>query len=118
VYHLATLFPPVRPCVYVEARFLHSQPPREWFAAVAVLAVLLATAATTERARDLAAGVGGAWRTAARFGLADPAVRLAAGVVGDVGCRVLARTGLPPAAQAAVADIVSRRLAGGEESDR
>lgn len=117
-YHLGTLFPPVRPRGYVEARFLDSQPPREWFAPVAVLAVLLATDATTERARDLAAGVGGAWRTAARFGLADPALRRAAAGVADLACRELARTDLPPAAQAAVADIVSRRLAGGEESDR
>jgi glutamate--cysteine ligase len=114
-YHLGTLFPPVRPRGYVEARFLDAQPPEEWIAPVAVLSSLLADQATTEAARELAGPVAGAWSTAARRGLADPALRHAAGAVADLACRTLDRTDLAPAAQETVARIVSRRLAGGGE---
>jgi glutamate--cysteine ligase len=117
-YHLGTLFPPVRPRGYLEARFLDAQPPRQWFAPVAVLAALLANDATTDAARDVAAPVAGAWITAARRGLADPAVRRAAAAVSDLACRRLDQTDLSEATRDAVADTVSRRLAGGEEQDR
>jgi len=116
-YHLSTLFPPVRPRGYLEVRYLDAQPPDRWFAPVAVLAALLADDATTGAARDLAAPVAGAWETAARRGLADPGVRGAATAIADLACRALDRTGLPRGLREAVADDVSRRLAGGG-SDR
>jgi glutamate--cysteine ligase len=114
-YHLGTLFPPVRPRGYVEVRFLDAQPPDEWIAPVAVLASLLADATTTEAATELAEPVAGAWSTAARRGLADPALRGAASAVAELACRALERTDLTPATRDAVAGIVSRRLAGGGE---
>jgi glutamate--cysteine ligase len=113
-YHLGTLFPPVRPRGYVEARFLDAQPPGEWFAPVAVLAALLMDRKTTEAARELAASAAtaGGWLTAARHGLAQPALRAAATAVAELACQVLDRTDLPAATRDAVAEIVSRRLAG------
>jgi glutamate--cysteine ligase len=111
-YHLGTLFPPVRPRGYVEVRYLDAQPPQRWYAPVAVLAALLADDATTDAARGLAAPVAGAWTTAAWRGLADPAVRAAAAAVADLALRRLDRTDLTGPTRDAVADIVSRRLAG------
>lgn len=117
-YHLGTLFPPVRPRGYVEARFLDAQPPRDWFAPVAVLAALLSSDETTAQVRELAAPVAGAWTTAARRGLADRAVRAAAVRVGDLACQALDDTDLSAAVRDAVAETVSRRLAGGKGSAR
>jgi glutamate--cysteine ligase len=116
-YHLSTLFPPVRPRGYVEARFLDAQPPGEWFAPVAVLAALLVDRATTEAARELAGSATTAegWLDAARHGLAQPTLRAAATAVAELACQMLARTDLPTATRDAVAEIVSRRLAGGGE---
>jgi glutamate--cysteine ligase len=115
-YHLGTLFPPVRPRGYLEVRFLDAQPPAEWFAPVAVLAALFADPATTDTASDLAAPAAGDWAAAARRGLADPAIRAAAGAVVEIAVAALDRTDLTVATREAVAEIVSRRLAGGEES--
>jgi glutamate--cysteine ligase len=114
-YHLGTLFPPVRPRGYVEVRYLDAQPPAEWFAPVAVVAALLADDVTTDAARALAAPVGGAWRTAAEKGLRDPLVRAVATRLADLACRALDRIDLTDAARDHVAEIVSRRLAGGQE---
>jgi glutamate--cysteine ligase len=121
-YHLGTLFPPVRPRGYLEVRFLDAQPPGEWFAPVAVLAALLADPVTTDAARELAApvaretGATGAWTVAARRGLADPALRSAAEAVAELAFRAFDRTDLTAATTETVAEIVSRRLAGGGES--
>lgn len=117
-YHLGTLFPPVRPRGYVEARFLDAQPPQDWFAPVAVLAALLGSDETTTAVREAAAPVAGAWTTAARRGLADHAVRLAAARVVDLACRALDDTDLSAATRNSVAETVSRRLAGGKGSAR
>jgi glutamate--cysteine ligase len=114
-YHLGTLFPPVRPRGYVEVRYLDAQPGDEWIAPVAVLAALLADDATTDAATDLAAPMADAWTVAARDGLSDPAVRRAATAVADLACRALSDTDLAPATADTVAQIVSRRLAGGGE---
>jgi glutamate--cysteine ligase len=114
-YHLGTLFPPVRPRGYVEVRYLDAQPPDEWFAPVAVVAALLSDDQITETARWLAAPVAGAWTTAARDGMSHPGVRAAAASLADLACRALDRTDLTASHRDAVAEIVSRRLAGGQE---
>jgi glutamate--cysteine ligase len=118
-YHLGTLFPPVRPRGYLEVRFLDAQPPAEWFAPVAVLAALLADPETTEAARELAepvTGSTGAWTTAARHGLADRALRATAGALAELAFGAFDHIDLTTATSELVAAIVSRRLAGGEES--
>jgi glutamate--cysteine ligase len=114
-YHLGTLFPPVRPRGYVEVRYLDAQPPEQWIAPVAVLTALLSDDATTDAARDVAAGVADAWTVAAQRGLSDRAVRRAATALGDLACRALDRTDLTPATAEKVVEIVDRRLAGGQE---
>lgn len=114
-YHLGTLFPPVRPRGYVEVRYLDAQPPADWFAPVAVVAALLGDDATTDAARGMAAPVADAWVTAAREGLSAPALRTVATGLADLACRALDRTDLTVATRDEVAELVSRRLAGGGE---
>ncbi|GAA1756504.1 ergothioneine biosynthesis glutamate--cysteine ligase EgtA [Luedemannella helvata] len=109
-YHLGTLFPPVRPRGYLEVRYLDAQPGAEWIAPTAVVAALLADDTTTDRARAAAQPAAGRWRDAALAGVADPAVRQAAGDLLDLARRRLDRTGLSTAAQHLVHDIVDRRL--------
>jgi glutamate--cysteine ligase len=109
-YHLSTLFPPVRPRGYLEVRYLDAQPGTEWIAPVAVVAALLADDTTADAARALAAGTAGQWLTAARAGLADPAIRRTAADLLDLACRYLDSTGLPRAVRDLVTDIVDRRL--------
>jgi glutamate--cysteine ligase len=109
-YHLSTLFPPVRPRGYLEVRYLDTQPGTEWIAPAAVVTALLADDATTDAARAVTAATAGEWVTAARAGLADPAIRRTATDLLDLACRNLDSTGLPPAVRDEVTDIVDRRL--------
>lgn len=81
--HLTTLFPPVRPRGWLELRVLDALP--EWIREVAVLTV--ATACSTGAAHEILERVpdtGELWLTAAREGLANPALAAAAAVVFDI----------------------------------
>ena len=109
-YHLSTLFPPVRPRGYLEVRYLDTQPGTEWIAPAAVMVALFADDSTTDAARALVAETAGQWLTAARAGLADPAVRRTATDLLDLACRNLDSTGLPGSVRDVVTDIVDRRL--------
>ncbi|GAA2099046.1 ergothioneine biosynthesis glutamate--cysteine ligase EgtA [Microlunatus panaciterrae] len=77
-YHLSTLFPPVRPRGWFEVRFIDAQAPQWWSVPVAVLATLMADPAAADAAAEACAPVVGAWTTAARCGLEDPALARAA----------------------------------------
>src|SRR5205807_7278180 len=79
-YHLTTLFPPVRPRGWLELRMIDSLPDPWWRVAAAVATALLEDAAAGAAAREAVtrAGVAHHWRSAARHGLADPALRAAA----------------------------------------
>lgn len=114
-YHLGTLFPPIRPRGYIEVRYLDAQPPEQWFAPVAAVAALTANQITMDAARAVAAPTAGAWRAAARHGLRAPAIREAATKLAELACRALTHTDLSRATADAVADTISRRLAGGGE---
>jgi len=114
-YHLSTLFPPVRPRGYLELRYLDCQPAGEWIAPVGVLAALLGDDRTRDAARAVCEPVAGRWVEAARWGLRDPVVAVAARRVLDLAMRALDRTGLPTATRAEIARIVARRLAAAEE---
>ncbi len=81
-YHLTTLFPPVRPRGYLEIRCVDAMPDRWWPAVAAVTATLANDPVAADGAAELCAPVAGAWETAARLGLEDPAIRRA--VVGSV----------------------------------
>jgi glutamate--cysteine ligase len=74
------------------------------------VATLLADDTITDAARAVAAGTAGQWLTAARAGLADPAIRRAATDLLELACRNLDSTGLPGAVRDVVTDIVDRRL--------
>jgi glutamate--cysteine ligase len=107
-YHLSTLFPPVRPRGYLEIRYLDAQPPGEWLAPVAVLGTLLADSSILAEAERRAAPAVGRWEVAARCGIADPGVAVAAR-----GLLTLAIDNLDAhwPARATVTDIIRRRLA-------
>ncbi len=77
-YHLTTLFPPVRACGHLEVRYLDAQPGGQWRVPVAVIDALLRDDATVEHGRELAGDTATRWSDAARLGLADDALRLAA----------------------------------------
>lgn len=78
LYHLSTLFPPVRPRGYFEVRYLDQQPDDGWPVAVAVISALCRTPEVVARSRDIVAGTSGLWMDAARLGMRDPRVSVAA----------------------------------------
>ncbi|MGH8878647.1 MAG: glutamate-cysteine ligase family protein [Stackebrandtia sp.] len=109
--HLSMLFPPVRPRGYLEIRYLDAQPPRQWFAPVAVIGALLGSDSTIDRLRDVCLPVQGLWLTAATKGLSDERLRRAADAVAVLACDGLADTDVPVATRRKVAAIVDERLA-------
>lgn len=78
VYHLTTLFPPVRPRQWLEIRYLDSVPDEVWPAVVFTLVTLLDDPVAADLAVDAVEPVATAWDTAARIGLADRRLYLAA----------------------------------------
>lgn len=104
-YHLTTLFPPVRPRGYVEIRCVDSLPDRWWPALAALTVTLVDDPAAAEEAAELCEPVAHAWETAARSGIADPALRRAV-----VGCAEVAARRGPEALRAdleAYAELVA-----------
>jgi glutamate--cysteine ligase len=91
-YHLTTLFPPVRLRGFLEIRYLDAAPEPWWPALAAVTATLMDDPRAADLAAEASAPVAGAWDTAARLGLADPALRRAA-----TGCLAAALTAVPAA---------------------
>jgi len=75
-YHLTTLFPPVRLRGFLEIRYLDAGP--AWPALAAVAATLLDDPDAADAAAAACLPVVGRWTTAARRGLADPALHAAA----------------------------------------
>jgi glutamate--cysteine ligase len=109
-FHLSTLFPPVRPRGYVEVRYLDAQAPGQWLAPVAVIAALFADESSVDAVRDLCAPVAGRWHEAARGGLADRQLAATARKVSELALGQLPGTGLPPAIQDDIHELVRRRL--------
>jgi ergothioneine biosynthesis glutamate--cysteine ligase EgtA len=77
-YHLSTLFPPVRPRGFLEIRCLDAVPNRWWPALAALTVMLIDDERAADLAEDACAPVAGRWAVAARDGLGDPVVGLAA----------------------------------------
>ena len=77
-YHLTTLFPPVRPRGWLEIRYLDSVDDTLWPALVFMLTTLLDDSAAAEHAAEIVVPVATAWDVAARIGLADPRLQVAA----------------------------------------
>ncbi|KIH99952.1 cysteine ligase [Streptomonospora alba] len=81
VYHLSTLFPPVRPRGWLELRMIDALPARWWPVPIAVAAALLDDPAAARTAAEAVDRLGrgadpdhGLWRRAARAALTDPAL--------------------------------------------
>jgi glutamate--cysteine ligase len=77
-YHVGTLFPPVRLRGYLEIRYLDAAPEPWWPALAAVTTTLLDHPDAAAVAAAATRPVAGAWERAARHGLADPDLHLAA----------------------------------------
>jgi glutamate--cysteine ligase len=118
-YHLTTLFPPVRPRGWLELRIIDSLPDPWWRVAVALSTALLedgdAGAAALEAVSAPPGGTGVAdhWRSAARHGLAHPALRAAAQVVFPAALEALGRLGADRATVAAAEAFHDRFVARG-----
>jgi glutamate--cysteine ligase len=118
-YHLTTLFPPVRPRGWLELRMLDSLPDPWWRVAAAVATALLedadagAAALEAVSAPPSGAGVTDHWRSAARHGLADPALRAAAQRVFPAALGGLGRLGADRATVAAAEAFSERFVARG-----
>jgi glutamate--cysteine ligase len=118
-YHLTTLFPPVRPKGWLELRMIDSLPDPWWRVAAAVATALLedgdagAAAVEAVSAPPVGAGVAGHWRSAARHGLADPALRAAAARVFPAALEGMARLGADRTTVAAAEAFHDRFVARG-----
>ena len=118
-YHLTTLFPPVRPRGWLELRMLDALPDPWWRVAAAVTTALLddaeAGASALEAVSDppLGTGVADHWRSAARHGLADPALRAAAQVVFPAALGALGRLGADLPTVVAAEEFYERFVARG-----
>nr|WP_324187488.1 ergothioneine biosynthesis glutamate--cysteine ligase EgtA [Actinokineospora iranica] len=110
-YHISTLFPPVRPHGYFEVRYLDAQDGMDWITPTALLAGLMAEPGTVDAVVEVCAPVADRWLDAARLGLADAPIALAARRVLDLGVPAVARLGLPPQSHAAVTDHLTRLIA-------
>jgi glutamate--cysteine ligase len=105
-YHLTTLFPPVRPRGWLEIRYLDAAPEPWWPALAAVTTVLLDDPVAADRAAAATASTAGAWDSAARSGLTDPALQAAARA-----CLAVALDAVPVALRPeveALAELVER----------
>jgi glutamate--cysteine ligase len=78
LYHLTTLFPPVRARGWIELRMMDMLPDPWWRAAIAVGLALLTDERAMDAAEEAVAGCADRWYEAARFGLSDPVLAVAA----------------------------------------
>ncbi|MEW6477326.1 MAG: glutamate-cysteine ligase family protein [Actinomycetota bacterium] len=118
-YHLTTLFPPVRPRGWLELRMLDTLPEPWWRVAAAVTVALLedpdagAVALDAVSSPPRGTGVADHWRSAARHGLADPALRAAAQTVFPAALEALGRLGADRDTVVAAEDFHERFVARG-----
>ncbi|ROQ59501.1 glutamate--cysteine ligase [Streptomyces sp. 840.1] len=124
-YHITTLFPPVRPRGHLELRMIDAQSGTDgWLVPLAVTTALFddPEAAETvyrtvkplaETAGPLAAPRNPLWFAAARDGLADPELRVAANACFELALDALPRIGATRAVRDVVADFHDRYVARG-----
>ena len=109
-YHLTTLFPPVRPKGYLEIRYLDTQAGSRWVTAFALLAALMARPSTIDQVLALTESTASRWFEAARDGLDDPALRMTARRVVQLGADCLDHLHLNGAEQTRVRNDLALRL--------
>jgi ergothioneine biosynthesis glutamate--cysteine ligase EgtA len=116
-YHLTTLFPPTRLRGFLELRCLDAVPAAWWPGLVALVTTLMDDPVAADAAAEATEPVVGRWSTAARLGLADPALRRAA-----ARCTAVAEgavpEGLRPDVQAWAEVVSSGRVPGDEIAER
>jgi glutamate--cysteine ligase len=95
VYHLSTLFPPVRPRGWLELRMIDAVPAPYWPVPVAVATALLDDPAAADAAAAAAEPVAGRWPEAVRYALADPELAAAARSCFAAALDALPRLGAP-----------------------
>jgi len=114
LYHLSTLFPPVRPRGYLELRMIDAQPGDGWIVPLAVTTALLhdqrAADAAMAAAAPLASG-GDPWLRAAWLGPSDPGVARASRECFAAARGALDRMDTPAGITAAVDDFIERYVA-------
>jgi glutamate--cysteine ligase len=121
LYHLSTLFPPVRPRGHLELRVIDAQPGDGWIVPAAVVTALLDDTAAAEQAMAAAevlwceTGHDGnsPWQRAARRGLEDPAIATAGVRCFEAAGAALGRLGAPAHIRRAVADFTERYVVRG-----
>jgi glutamate--cysteine ligase len=112
-YHLSTLFPPVRPRGFVEIRCLDAVPNRWWPALAALTVTLLDDEVAADLAEDACQSVADRWVAAARDGLQDRSLAIAAARCAEIGAR---RCPVPLRAEVeAYAEMVARRRTPGDD---
>lgn len=89
VYHLTTLFPPVRPRGWLELRMFDALPTPFWQVAVAVTAALVRTPTVAEHLERTLAPTRDLWVDAAQLGLAHPALGATAPPVFELAIELL-----------------------------
>ncbi|HEY8479382.1 MAG TPA: ergothioneine biosynthesis glutamate--cysteine ligase EgtA [Spirillospora sp.] len=92
-YHLSTLFPPVRPRGWLELRMIDALPGPYWAVPVAVATALLDDPAASRAAEEACAPVAHLWAEAARCGLADRSLAVAARACFEAALDALPRLG-------------------------
>lgn len=115
IYHLSTLFPPVRPQGHLEVRFIDAQPGDGWVVVAAVVAALLDDPVAAETAMTAVAPLWQAdpWLRAARHGPADPGIAVASKCCFEAAQAALRRLGAPAGVIDAVTDFSERYVAAG-----
>lgn len=123
LYHLSTLFPPVRPRGHLEMRVIDAQPGDGWIVPAAVVTALLDDPAAAEQAMTAAEplwhnrdhdGQGARpWLRAARQGPADPGVAAASTHCFEAADAALGRMGAPEHIRRAVSDFTERYVVRG-----
>ena len=109
-YHLSTLFPPVRPKGYLEIRYLDAQAGSGWVTPFALLAALMERPSTIDQALSLTEASAGRWFEAARDGLADPVLGVAAATIVQLGADSLSHLDLNAAQYKQVLDDLALRV--------
>jgi glutamate--cysteine ligase len=112
-YHLSTLFPPVRPRGFLEIRCLDAVPDRWWPALAALTVTLLDDDVAADLAEEACEPVAGRWTAAARDGLRDRSLAIAARRCTEIAAG-LCPVELRPEVEA-YAEMVSRRRTPGDD---
>jgi glutamate--cysteine ligase len=113
LYHLTTLFPPVRPRGWLELRMIDMVPDPWWRVAVAVTTALLDDDDAAAGALEATKGTGALWNEAARWAVRHPALRDSAQRCFDIAIEAVARVGGDAATVEAVHDYDQRFVSRG-----